>query len=102
MQMFPDSFWHRYSFAEFQIKAFFFFKNRGDDFKDRWHQTRKLAHIAALVGGAKVEAEDVVPLPWDHEANEPKSKPMTAKEGADVIAKYQKLGLFKNQKHKLN
>jgi len=102
MQMLPDVFWHQYSFAMFQVKSFFFFKSREDEFKDRWHQVRKLAHINALVAGAKVDADDVVPLPWDKEDKKPDSKPITAKEGESIIERYKKLGLFNNQKSKLN
>ena len=100
--MYPSAFWHEFSLAEFQIKSFFFFRNKGDDFKDRWYQVRTLAHRNALVAGAKVSPEDVVPLPWDEEESaEVKMQPMTAKEGADIVEKYKKMGLF-NVKPKLN
>lgn len=100
MQMKPREFWFEYTFADFQRKAYYFFKNKNEEFKDRWNQIRKLAHINALVAGAKVEADEVLPLPWDEENESVKEKPMTASEGASIIDRYSKMGLF--NKHKLN
>lgn len=94
MQMLPFDFWHHYSFADFQRKSFYFFRNKNDEFKNGWEQIRKLGYINALVNGAKVTPQEVIPLPWDKDAVVKKEKPMTAKEADEVLKRYERMGLI--------
>lgn len=100
MQMKPREFWHEFSFADYQRRAFYFFRNKDDEFKDNWERLRHIIHVTAAVHGTKGTAQELMPFMWDRQKPMKKHKPITASEGAAIIARYQKMGLF--DKHKLN
>jgi hypothetical protein len=91
MGMIPFDFWHRYSFADYTRKAFFFFKNKNESFKDEWERLRQLVHVTASVNGVKESAHEIMPFSWDKKTLQQKSKPITKEEVANILDRYKKI-----------
>ncbi len=86
--MLPADFWHGITFSEFQRKAFFFFRNRNDLFKDNWERVRQQVYFLAMVNGGKGTAEEYMPFAWDKKTVVKRAKPITAQEADNILKRY--------------
>lgn len=99
--MLPADFWHGYTFAEFQIKAFYHFRNRNEGIRNGWEQVRQQVYYGWLLHGVEMPPQELMPFTWDKQTRAAKKpKAMTASEGEAILQRYQKMGLL--GKHKMN
>lgn len=84
--MLPFDFWHRYTFAEFSTKSYYFFRNRDTDFKDRWEQTRSIVRVLVAANGGN--AAEVMPFTWDKEKEYEPIKPISKEEAENIFKRY--------------
>lgn len=85
----PDEFLHRWTFADYQRRAYYFYQNRNEGVKNEWERVRTMVAVTLGVHGSKSKAHDVLPFPWDAERPELEpAKPMSKEEINDILKKY--------------
>lgn len=71
----PNSFWHEYTFADIQRKMYYFYRNKYDDFKNGWNQTRQIVYFIVMMNTTsktKLSVTDIMEFEWDSDNNEKK------------------------------
>ena len=91
MQMMPFDFWHSFSFADFNRKSFFFFRNKNEEFKDNWERLRQHIHVTASVHGVKERARELMPFGWDKGEKIKKAKPVTKEDIDGIVDRYKNI-----------